>query len=147
MRRSAWFLLLVLALSGGIVTSAAAQDQLKIIAPPPPPPEQGGPEFVIPGQPTQLTRPSEQDFYPNQIKSRHDPAFIAPFTTTIPTGPRTGVRVGLSGWTAPAVPGENLLKREASGSLAFGLSFAWDVDLKKEAQPGKQVQPVVETPR
>ena len=141
MRRSAWFLLLGLALSGGLVSAAAAQDQLKIIAPPPPPPEQGGPELVIPGQPAQLTRPHEQDFYPDQIKSRHDPAFIAPFTTTVPTGPRTGVRVGLSGWTAPAVPGENVLKHEAGGVLAFGLSFAWDVDLKKEAQPAKPVPP------
>lgn len=141
MARVARFLLLVLLLSGGIVTSAAAQDQLKIIAPPPLPPEKAPPEFVIPGQPAELTRPREQDFYPDQIRSRHDPAFIAPFTTTIPTGPRTGVRVGLSGWTAPAVPGENVLRREAGGALAFGLSFAWDVDLKKEEQPGKQVQP------
>ena len=146
MGRITRFLLLVLVFSGGIVASAAAQDQLKIIAPPPPPPEQGPAEFVIPGQPAQLTRPREQDFYPDQIRSRHDPAFIAPFTTTIPTGPTTGVRVGLSGWTAPAVPGENVLKREAGGVLAFGLSFAWDVDLKKEAQPVKQLQPP-ETPR
>jgi hypothetical protein len=147
MARVARSLLLVLLLSGGIVTSAAAQDQLKIIAPPPAPPEQAPqPEFVIQGQPPQLTRPREQDFYPDRIRSRHDPAFIAPFTATIPTGPRTGVRVGLSGWTAPAVPGENVLRREAGGALAFGLSFAWDVDLKKEEQPGKPVQPT-EGPR
>ena len=147
MRRSAWFPLFTLALSGGLLSAAAAQDQLKIIAPPPSPPEQAPqPEFVIQGQPPQLTRPREQDFYPDRIRSRHDPAFIAPFTATIPTGPRTGVRVGLSGWTAPAVPGENVLRREAGGALAFGLSFAWDVDLKKEEQPGKPVQPT-EGPR
>jgi len=88
-----------------------------------------------------MTRPREQDFYPDQIKSRHDPAFIAPFTTTIPTGPRTGIRVGLSGWTAPAARGETQLRREASGVLAFGISLAWDVAIPEE-QPGKQVKPV-----
>jgi len=140
MRGSAWVLLLVLALAGGIVSAAAAQDQLKIIAPPPPPPEKAPPEFVIPGQPAELTRPREQDFYPDRIRSRHDPAFIVPFTATVPTGPTSGVRVGLSGWTAPAVPGENVLKREAGGALAFGLSFAWDVEVEKEEKPGKPVQ-------
>lgn len=132
MKRSAWVLLLMLALSGGIVTSAVAQDQLKIVAPPPPPPEKAPPEFVAPGQPAELTRPRELDFYPDDIRTRHDPAFIVPFTGVVPTGPRTGVRVGLSGWTAPAVRGENVLRREATGALAFGLSLAWDVELPKE---------------
>jgi hypothetical protein len=56
----------------------------------------------------------------------------------IPTGPKTGVRVGLSGWTAPAGRGETVLRREAGGVLAFGLSLAWDVEIP---EPGKPVQP------
>jgi hypothetical protein len=110
-----------------------AQEPLKIIAPPPPAAERAPAlEFLTPGQPAQLTRPRDQDFYPDQVKSRHDPAFVVPFTATVPTGPRTGVRVGLSGWTAPAGRGEGVLRREASGALAFGISVAWDVDIPEE---------------
>lgn len=132
------FLVVSLAFVGWAAPPTFAQGQIEIVAPPPEKPP--ALEFVTPGQPAELTRPREQDFYSDQIRSRHDPAFIAPFTTTIPTGPRTGVRVGLSGWTAPASRGETVLRREASGALAFGISVAWDVELKEE-QPDK-VQPV-----
>ena len=137
MNRLALFLVVGLALVGGLASPAFAQGQLEVVAPPPE--KVPAPEFLTPGQPAQLTRPREQDFYPDQIKSRHDPAFIVPFTTTIPTGPRTGVRFGLSGWTAPALRGETQLRREASGALAFGISVAWDVDIP-EGEPGKRVQ-------
>ena len=88
MKRFVGFLLLSVALAGLAVAPAFAQGPLKIIAPPPPPAEKAPAlEFVTPGQPAQLTRPREQDFYPEQIKSRHDPAFIVPFTATIPSRP------------------------------------------------------------
>ena len=138
MNRRVLFLVVGLVLPGGVIAPAAAQEPLKIVAPPPE--KAPVPEFVIPGQPAELTRPREQDFYPEPIRSRHDPAFIKPFTTVIPTGPKTGVRVGLSGWTAPAGRGETVLRREASGVLAFGLSVAWTVTVEEEG-PEKKVQP------
>ena len=138
MKRALLWFAVFLGFMAWMAAHAAAQEPLKIVAPPPE--KAPVPEFVIPGQPAELTRPREQDFYPEPIRSRHDPAFIKPFTTVIPTGPKTGVRVGLSGWTAPAGRGETVLRREASGALAFGLSVAWTVTVEEKG-PEKKVQP------
>src|SRR3990167_168552 len=101
MRRLAWVvaLLLGLILPFGGPLPALAQGQVEIKAPPPERPPR--PEFIIPGQPPELTLLREQEFYPDRIRSRHDPAFIVPFSTTVSTGPRTVGRFGLSLWTAP----------------------------------------------
>src|ERR1700731_2002569 len=49
----------------------------------------------------EATRPREADFYGEDVRVRHEPAFIEPF------GGETsgGAKYGLSGWTAPATPG------------------------------------------
>ena len=105
--------------------------QIEITAPPPE--RAKPPEFVLPGQSPDVTRPREDDFRSDQdVRVRHDPAFIAPLTTTVVTGPKTGVRVGLSGWTAPPGRGDNSSAPEFSGVFAFGLSFAWPVQLEPE---------------
>src|SRR3972149_3567419 len=96
MRRLAWVvaLLLGLILPFGGPLPALAQGQVEIKAPPPERPPR--PEFIIPGQPPELTRPREQEFYPDRIRSRPDPAFIVPFSTTVSTGPPPVRRLGLA---------------------------------------------------
>src|SRR3972149_10279823 len=96
MRRLAWVvaLLLGLILPFGGPLPALARGQVEIKAPPPERPPR--PEVIIPGQPPELTRPREQEFYPDRIRSRHDPAFIVPFSTPGPTGPRPVRRLGLA---------------------------------------------------
>ncbi len=110
---------------------ALAQGQVEIKAPPPE--RAPRPEFIIPGQPPEVTRPHEQDFYPDRIRSRHDPAFIVPFSTTVATGPKTVARFGLSAWTAPAGRGDTpWAAREIGGWLGFGFSFVWDIPAETE---------------
>ena len=108
-----------------------AQGQVEIKAPPP---EQAPrPEFIIPGQPPDVSRSREQDFYPDRIRSRHDPAFIVPFSTTVSTGPRTVARFGLSAWTAPQGRGDTpSAGREIGGWLGFGFSFVWDIPVETQ---------------
>lgn len=116
-------------LAGGPLP-AFAQGQVEITAPPPE--RAPRPEFIIPGQPPDITRPREQGYYADDIRVRHDPAFIVPFSTTVSTGPRTVARFGLSGWTAPQGRGNYLMAREVPGWLAIGFSFVWDIPV----QPG-----------
>jgi hypothetical protein len=88
--------------------------------------ESGGRQFevVAPGPPRDVSRPHEADFYRDDIRVRHEPAFFEPLSKTTPTG--LVRKVGLSGWTAPPGPGEGLLAREASGWFALGITFIWE---------------------
>lgn len=106
---------------------AWAQGQVEITAPRPE--RAPRPEFIIPSQPPDITRPREQDFYADRIRVRHDPAFIIPFAATIPTGPKTAVRFGLSGWTVPRGRGDLIISQDVPGWFALGFSFVWDVPL------------------
>ncbi len=108
-----------------------AQGQVEIKAPPPE--RAPRPEFIIPGQPPELTRPREQEFYPDRIRTRHDPAFIEPFSATVSTGPKTVARFGLSAWTAPQGRGDTpWAAREIGGWFGFGFSFVWDIPVETE---------------
>jgi len=127
--------------------AAGAQGQVEITAPPPerpPRPEIFIPEIFIPGQPPDIAHPREQDFYADDIRVRHDPAFIAPFSTTISTGPKTAARFGLSGWTAPQVRGNFVYAHEVPGWIVLGFSFVWDIPIQPE-KPG--AGPPATTPR
>lgn len=124
----------------GIEPARGQEEAFKLVAPPPavkPPP----PEFIIPGQPPEITRPREADFRPDNIRVRHDPAFIVPFSKTVRTGPDTAVRFGLSGWTAPPGLGNFLEAREDSGALALGFSVVWDVPVQSEQAAGSSSAP------
>lgn len=81
----------------------------------------------------------EQEFYPGPVRTRHEPAFIKPFVASVPVSRSSTVRVGLSGWTAPAVPFDI---REATGGLAFGLTVLWGAPAREakapEAEPPAQ---------
>ncbi|MBI4611169.1 MAG: hypothetical protein HY726_19440 [Candidatus Rokubacteria bacterium] len=122
-----------------LATAPAWAQQVEIVAPPPE--RVRLPEFVLPGQPPQITHPRETDFTPDNTRARHDPAFIAPFTTTVRTGPTTAVRFGLSGWTAPPVHRDVLVAREASGWFALGFTFIWDVPIEPPKPRASSVVP------
>jgi hypothetical protein len=98
--------------------------ELGVRAPAPPPPPK--PELGLePTRPREETGAREQEFYPGMlIRSEHDPAFVTPFVADVPTSPTRKARLGLSGWTAPALPFDT---RDSSGGVAFGITITWDV--------------------
>src|SRR5262249_9227555 len=89
-----------------------------------------------PTQPPEETGVREQEFYPGYlIRSRHEPAFIRPFVASFPTSESTAARVGLSGWTAPAIPYDT---PSATGGVAFGLTIVWRIP-RTEHKPREPV--------
>jgi hypothetical protein len=104
-----------------------------IVAPQPAP---GGPEFGFePAFPPEQTGVREENFYPERLRSTHQPAFLRGATTTIRTSRTSGVRVGASGWTAPRVLYD---MRESSGGGAFGLTIEWGTPM----EPPPETTPV-----
>ena len=131
-----------LTLSTAIPTFAQSQSglQIGVIRPQPqvPPPV---PDIIGQHEPEGVTAAQEQQYYPERIRTRHDPAFISPFTTTVSTGPKTANRFGLSLWTSPIHDSiQREVGRETGGVLSFGFSLAWDVPQSSagEAKPLKQ---------
>jgi hypothetical protein len=128
----------VVALAGGIAGAQSVPGgtppttEFGVRAPETRPPFELGLEPTLPPE-TRGTR--EQEFYPGvPIRSRHDPAFVRPFVKTVPVSRTSSVRVGVSGWTAPALPYDF---RESTGGVAFGLTILWG---------GPAVEPVVPEP-
>jgi hypothetical protein len=102
---------------------------------PAPRPELG----LEPTRPPEEVGAREQEFYPGQlIRSKHEPAFVRPFVTSVPTSATSMARIGLSGWTAPAVPYD----APDSGGVAFGLTIEWGNPRPEtkapEAEPASQ---------
>ena len=83
-------------------------------------------EIVQPSPATrEASKPREADFYGDDVRVRHEPAFIEPFTTVT----SEGTLIGVSGWTAPAAPVGSLVSQgnqQTSGWLSFGVTFIWD---------------------
>jgi hypothetical protein len=107
-----------------------------------PPPTRHSADFGLePALPPEQQGAREQEFYPERTRSIHAPAFVKSAVTTVRTSRTSGVRVGLSGWTAPRVPFDF---RESSGGVAFGLSMEWGVPLpppgEGPAQPASSGQ-------
>jgi hypothetical protein len=127
--------LTVVAIVGSAWSPAGAQSPVKSVdltipAPAPPVPEFG----LQPAMPPEQRGSREQEFYPgpDSVKSRHEPAFVTPFVTTVRGSRDSGARVGLSGWTAPAVPFDI---PQATGGAAFGLTVIWGVPLAEGKAP------------
>jgi hypothetical protein len=96
------------------------------------PPARPAPEFGLePTMPLEQQGSREQEFYPGLVRSRHEPAFVKPFVGSVPVSRSSGARVGLSGWTAPALPFDS---RDSTGGVAFGLTILWGVPVP-EAKP------------
>ena len=73
----------------------------------------------------EATRPSEADFYREDIRVRHEPAFIEPFVTKT----KGGTEAGLSAWTSPAMPVGSLNAQgngQNNGWFSLGITFVWD---------------------
>jgi hypothetical protein len=108
----------------GVAATASAQSPVEIEATAPEKPPQV--RIVEPTPATrEATRPREADFYREDVRVRHEPAFIEPFVGQT----QGGTKYGLSGWTAPTTPVGSLVSQEPwarSGWFALGLSIIWD---------------------
>jgi hypothetical protein len=103
---------------------AAGPPGVGVVAPQPQP----APEFGFePAIPRDQGGAREEEFYPERTRSIHQPAFVKGANRTMRTSRTSGVRVGLSGWTAPRVPFD---MRESSGGVAFGLTIEWGAPLE-----------------
>jgi hypothetical protein len=104
--------------------SASAQNPVEIRATAPEKPPQL--RIVEPSPATrEATRPREADFYREDVRVRHEPAFIEPFVGET----RGGTKYGLSGWTSPTTPVGSYVSQEPwarSGWPALGLTVVWD---------------------
>jgi len=86
-----------------------------------------------PTQPTEEKGAREQEFYPGVlIRSRHEPAFVQPFVASVPVSRTSRARIGLSGWTAPALPYDF---PDATGGVAFGLTIVWGAPAPEAKAP------------
>ncbi len=142
---------LVMALSATLVGAGPvlAQTAPAESAPPPgapsvgvgvvaPQPAPTPPEFGFEsGMPPEQQGAREQEFYPERTRSIHQPAFVRGAVKTVRTSKTSGVRVGLSGWTAPRVPFD---MRESSGGVAFGLTVEWGTPLPEPTPPAPPAQ-------
>lgn len=103
---------------------ATAQNPVEIRATAPEKPPQL--RIVEPSPATrEATRPREADFYREDVRVRHEPAFIEPFVGQT----RGGTKYGLSGWTSPTTPVGSYVSQEPwarSGWFALGFTVVWD---------------------
>lgn len=103
---------------------AGAQNQIEIGATAPEKPRQL--HIVEPSPATrEATRPREANFYREDVRVRHQPAFIEPFVGET----QGGAKYGLSGWTAPATPVGSLVSQQpwsTTGWPALGITVIWD---------------------
>ena len=110
---------ILLALAG----SAQAQSGVEMRTAP-----QAGPHFeIVPPSPAtrEASKPNDADFYRDDVRLRHEPAFIEPFVGRT----KGGNEVGLSGWTAPNPPVGSLASQgyqQANGWFALGVTFLFD---------------------
>ncbi len=132
MRRKLILTAMGAAISMAIVGPALAQSQVEMRTTP-----ERGPflEMVPQGPATrETTKPSDADFYREDVRVRHEPAFIEPFARRTPSGNE----VGLSGWTAPAAPLGSLASQgysQTSGWFALGISFTFDSPPRATTRP------------
>jgi len=107
-----------------LAAPASAQSPIEIRATAPEKPQQL--RIVEPSEATrQSTRPREADFYREDVRVRHEPAFIEPFVGQT----QGGTKYGLSGWTSPTTPVGSYVSQEPwarSGWPALGITVVWD---------------------
>ena len=107
-----------------LVAPATAQSPIEIRATAPEKPQQL--RIVEPSEATrQSTPPREADFYREDVRVRHEPAFIEPFVGQT----QGGTKYGLSGWTSPTTPVGSYVSQEPwarSGWPALGFTVVWD---------------------
>ena len=106
------------------VAPARAQSPVEIRASAPEKPPQV--RIVEPSPATrEATRSREADFYREDVRVRHEPAFIEPFVGAT----SGGSKYGLSGWTSPPTPVGSLVSQQPwsnGGWFALGFTFVWE---------------------
>ena len=116
----------------GLAGAALAQSSVEMQSVPSPAPHF---EIVPPSPATrEATKPPEADFYRDDIRVRHEPAFIEPFVGRT----KAGNQYDLSGWTAPNIPLGSLASQgyqNDSGVLALGITFLFDYPPKPVTRP------------
>lgn len=126
----------VVTLVGSVWSLALAQSPTRSLEVTAPTPAPSPPEFGLqPTMPPDQRGSREEEFYPGPVRSRHEPAFVTPLVKTVPVSRSSAVRVGLSGWTAPAVPFDI---PQAAGGVAFGLTVVWGVPLAETKTQGPE---------
>jgi len=128
MTRMRLFIALVVSL--GLVGPVFGQSSVEMETVPPQLPHF---EIVPPSPATrEATKPLEADFYREDVRVRHEPAFIEPFVGKTPGGNQ----YGLSGWTAPNIPVGSWGSQgygADSGVFALGITFLFDYPPPKGA--------------
>ena len=124
---------LIGALSAAAVAApAAAQSDVEMRAASKPAPHF---EIVPPSPATrEATRPSDADFYREDIRVRHEPAFIEPFVGRT----AEGNEYGMSGWTSPNPPVGSYGSQgygQSNGWFSLGLTFLFDYPPKPGPRP------------
>jgi hypothetical protein len=118
--KAVWIGLLAVMIAG----TASAQNPVEIRATAPEKPSQL--RIVEPSPATrEATRPPEAGFYREDVRVRHEPAFIEPFVGQT----QGGTKYGLSGWTSPTTPVGSYVSQEPwarSGWFALGFTVVWD---------------------
>ena len=78
-----------------------------------------------------------EDAHGERTRTIYRPAFVNGAVRTTRTSRTSGVRYGLSGWTAPRIPYDD---RESSGFPAIGITIEWGVPMEPPAEPQKPGQ-------
>jgi len=117
-----------------VSTGTAGSPGVGVVAPPPaqPTPEFGFEESI----PLEQGGIREQGSYPERTRAVYAPAFVKSAVKTVRTSPTSGLRIGLSGWTATRIPFDD---QNASGGPAFGLTIEWGKPLEP-AEPAPPAQ-------
>jgi hypothetical protein len=122
----------VVAVSLALAGPALGQNSVEMETAPPQLPHF---EIVPPSPATRdATKPLEADFYREDVRIRHEPAFIEPFVGKT----AGGNQYGLSGWTAPNIPVGSLASRgyqDDTGAFALGITFLFDYPPQSAPRP------------
>jgi hypothetical protein len=120
--------------ASGTTTSSgtAGAPGIGVVSPRPTQPSKPAPDFGFePALPPEQGVPSE-DAHGERTRTIYQPAFVKGAVTTKRTSRTSGIRVGLSGWTAPRIPFDD---RESSGFPALGLTVEWGTPMEPPAEP------------
>jgi hypothetical protein len=97
-----------------------------------PQPSKPAPEFGFEDAlPPEQGSPREGD-YGERTRTIYQPAFVKGAVTTKRTSRTSGMRVGLSGWTAPRIPFDD---PQSNGFPALGLTVEWGTPMEPPAEP------------
>jgi hypothetical protein len=82
----------------------------------------------------------QQSFPEPNLGGVYAPAFFTAGSTTVRTSQTSGMRMGLSGWTATRIPYDD---RNNQGGPALGFSLEWGKPLPPPAEPAKPEAPAL----